>query len=466
MVIKTNFGTRQATEANMGLVKFATDDEVIAGVSVNTAVNPKGIKTAIDSLSGTIYDVILLSTNWVGTSAPYTYTINSITGITSDSNLHTLLSDNITIDQIKAFQRALIVDGGLDTDTIIFKALGVKPTVNIPIRIVISSSVYVESNYEIDDLPEANTTTSGIIKIAEISDVEAGTDNTKAITSLLLLKNKANGVVGLDSSMLINESFIPTTIARTASPTFSGIISGAFNGNLTGNVTGNITGSSGSCTGNSATATSAEKLTNTRTVSLTGDVTGSGTFDGTSDLSITATIADDSHNHTIANITNLQTELNLRAPIESPIFIGLITGNVSGNVSGSSGSCTGNAATATKLATTRQINGVDFDGSIDITVPSHSAISKNKSGYIKLQGSDLIIQWGQSSTVPADSYLIINFPISFPTACFSCIGNIVSTTQHNSSSGATVIGDINRFSFRYTNGADVSGPVTYIAIGY
>ena len=42
---------------------------------------------------------------------------------------------------------------------------------------------------------------------------------------------------------------------------------------------------------------SAAKLTNARTISLTGDVTGSGTFDGASNLSITATVADDSHNH-------------------------------------------------------------------------------------------------------------------------------------------------------------------------
>lgn len=47
---------------------------------------------------------------------------------------------------------------------------------------------------------------------------------------------------------------------------------------------------------------------------------------------------------------------------------GPITGNVTGNCSGSSGSCTGNAATATKLKTARNINGVAFDGSANITV--------------------------------------------------------------------------------------------------
>ena len=57
-------------------------------------------------------------------------------------------------------------------------------------------------------------------------------------------------------------------------------------------------------------ANSAVKLQTARTISLTGDVTGSTTFDGSGNVSITATVADDSHNHTIANIDNLQTTLN------------------------------------------------------------------------------------------------------------------------------------------------------------
>ena len=43
---------------------------------------------------------------------------------------------------------------------------------------------------------------------------------------------------------------------------------------------------------------SATKLKTSRTISLTGDVTGSASFDGSANASITATVADDSHNHT------------------------------------------------------------------------------------------------------------------------------------------------------------------------
>ena len=59
---------------------------------------------------------------------------------------------------------------------------------------------------------------------------------------------------------------------------------------------------------------------------------------------------------------------------------GNLTGNVTGNTSGSSGSTTGNAATATALATSRNISGVAFDGTADITLNT-SAITENTNLY-------------------------------------------------------------------------------------
>ena len=66
-------------------------------------------------------------------------------------------------------------------------------------------------------------------------------------------------------------------------------------------------------------------------------------------------------------------------------FSGNLTGNVTGNTSGSSGSCTGNAATATKLATARNIAGVSFDGSANISL-NNNAIT-NGAGYITSSGT-------------------------------------------------------------------------------
>ena len=52
------------------------------------------------------------------------------------------------------------------------------------------------------------------------------------------------------------------------------------------------------------------KWSNSRTITLAGDLTGSVSFDGSANVTLTATVKDDSHNHTIANIDGLQTALN------------------------------------------------------------------------------------------------------------------------------------------------------------
>lgn len=55
-------------------------------------------------------------------------------------------------------------------------------------------------------------------------------------------------------------------------------------------------------TGNAGTAT---KLQTARTITLSGDVTGSTNFDGSNDVTVTTTVANDSHSHTNATITSI-----------------------------------------------------------------------------------------------------------------------------------------------------------------
>ena len=143
-----------------------------------------------------------------------------------------------------------------------------------------------------------------------------------------------------------------------------------------------------SLSGNASTATT---LQTARTISLTGDVTGSTSFDGSGNVSIAAVIADNSHNHTIANVDGLQTALDGKqaalgfTPVQQGGGTGQGTNKVYiGWAADASGlmaqvdatnfgiswpiNITKNAATATKLATARTINGVGFDGSANITV--------------------------------------------------------------------------------------------------
>lgn len=88
------------------------------------------------------------------------------------------------------------------------------------------------------------------------------------------------------------------------------------------NTTKSSIDNNGNFTGKSA---SADKLATARTITLTGDVTGSASFDGSANISINTTVVDDSHNHVISNIDNLQTILDSKAPLTSPNFTGVPT---------------------------------------------------------------------------------------------------------------------------------------------
>lgn len=59
-----------------------------------------------------------------------------------------------------------------------------------------------------------------------------------------------------------------------------------------------------------ANAVSASKWATARTINLGGDLSGSAPIDGSGDVTINATVKDDSHNHVISNVDNLQTTLD------------------------------------------------------------------------------------------------------------------------------------------------------------
>jgi len=77
---------------------------------------------------------------------------------------------------------------------------------------------------------------------------------------------------------------------------------------LTGAVTGSVSGVNGS--GNVSIATTA---TSDPTLCICGDATGSATFTNLGNANLSLTIADDSHNHTVANVDGLATCLSGKA---------------------------------------------------------------------------------------------------------------------------------------------------------
>jgi hypothetical protein len=159
------------------------------------------------------------------------------------------------------------------------------------------------------DLTVNGTTTTVDSTNTNIADalIELGSGNTGANSNdlgLILERGTTgnNGFIGWDESA--DKFTVGTTTATGASTGSLSITTGTLVANIEGNVTGNVTGD---VTGNADTATA---LATSRSIALSGDVSGSASFDGSANISITATIADDSHNHTISNVDGLQTALD------------------------------------------------------------------------------------------------------------------------------------------------------------
>tara|TARA_R100001594_G_scaffold142662_1_gene189791 strand:- start:2950 stop:5163 length:2214 start_codon:yes stop_codon:yes gene_type:complete len=112
----------------------------------------------------------------------------------------------------------------------------------------------------------------------------------------------------------------------TVTPTIAGYSAADVGALASNHAASNITSSHITVLGNtsgtnsgdvcSSNHTGAGYLTSNQTITLSGDCSGSGT------TSISVTVADDSHNHTIANVDNLQTSLDAKAALAGATFTG------------------------------------------------------------------------------------------------------------------------------------------------
>jgi hypothetical protein len=129
------------------------------------------------------------------------------------------------------------------------------------------------------------------------NSVALGTDTTGDYVSTVTSGNYlTGGTTGEGSTPTLNVDATPNNtaskvVARDASGNFSaGTITAALSGN----------------------ASTASALATGRSIALSGDVSGSTTFDGSGNVTITTTVADDSHNHVISNVDGLQTALDAK----------------------------------------------------------------------------------------------------------------------------------------------------------
>ena len=95
-----------------------------------------GVDSKIDALKSVTKSFTLSASSWSSGS----YTISDSL-ITATSNQEILPATSITADQMKALQKANIIDSGQSAGSLTLKALGTVPTIDIPIRVIFRGTI-------------------------------------------------------------------------------------------------------------------------------------------------------------------------------------------------------------------------------------------------------------------------------------------------------------------------------------
>ena len=109
--------------------------------------------------------------------------------------------------------------------------------------------------------------------------------------------------------------------------------------------------------------------------------------------------------------------------------------------------------------TDRAVTPSGFKGSF-----TGSNVSLSSSGYQKLP-SGLIMQWGTSSSIGADSSATITYPTAFPSAVVSVQITPIISIQIGGA-GVHSVSSVGTSSFVINNGQDASTPFYWTGIGY
>ena len=266
--------------------------------------------------------------------------------------------------------------------------------------------------------------------------------------------NTASSIVKRDSSGHFAAGTITATLTGNVTGSVTGNVTGDVTGDLTGDVAGDVYAQNGTSVvlqnGTDGTdATFLGKLATARAIALTGDVTGTANFDGSADISITATVTDDSHNHTIANIDSLQTALDTKLAASSYTAADVLTKIKTVDGAGSG------------------LNADLLDGlsSASFTKDSDFTQSLSADGWCKLPNG-LMIQWGRKYVSANAVNSSQTFPTAFSNACFSVLAQVELSSasfQDNCSIGTT---SPTTTTFRITNGLGSGVYFRFIAIGH
>lgn len=215
-----------------------------------------------------------------------------------------------------------------------------------------------------------NTSDGGVFTKTDGGSVVEVGSNASNLSTGTVPSGRLSGSYGISvtgSSASCTGNANTATTLQTAR-TIGGV---SFNGSANINLPGVNTAGNQNTSGNAATATT---LQTARTIALGGDLSGSASFNGSANITITAAVADDSHNHVVSNIDGLQTTLDGKAALASAqTFTAAQRGTVSSLTSAAT--ITPNFATANNFSVSLGTN---------TTIANPSNLTAGQSGAIAI----------------------------------------------------------------------------------
>ena len=210
---------------------------------------------------------------------------------TRTNDIISVLTDVVTIGDSETNTGNVVIAGDISASGTMFVDTLQETTGNGSNLITVNADLGIEGNLILDqasglgkiEFQSANTATWTIETSADHTDLDI-----KKGAKYLRIDTDASEITG--AGLTIDNDLLSSTLTSNTS-------------------------------GNAATATA---WANSRTVTFaTGDVTGSFSIDGSANVSdVALAVADNSHNHTVSNITDLGTTLSGKADLAGAVFTG------------------------------------------------------------------------------------------------------------------------------------------------
>ena len=133
----TDLTTAQGTLTTLqGIVSQNVLDITANEIAIETANSDIDLLTSGKADKPSLVNTSLLALSWVGSASPYTLDL-SVANVSATSIQQLKIALSASSAEITAFQNAIVLDNGQTEGHMLLKAIGDKPTIDIPVTIML-----------------------------------------------------------------------------------------------------------------------------------------------------------------------------------------------------------------------------------------------------------------------------------------------------------------------------------------